>query len=479
MAHLLRITDYNGTVNLNAGNQSLLSYVPRSPSLSTVDFTPEALTDGGERLSITRRNVTESAQVLFGGTAVTDIQAAVGSVEQYLKQAEHYQMYGAGSPVYLEFQPNGAGTVYRSEILSGKVELDDLTLSAGQWNRNKVKGVLAHTRRFYWEDATERTLQLYNSAGTSTTGLTVYNCNDGTPPTGRYNYAEIAGSSVAGDYPAPINLRMWNTLAGYRAINHIWVGHNFLDTPASFQHMYEELTTNANVTGGLASAAYGGGTATRIAAAAGSAIFYNFSAAQLAYIKGAGYFRVLARFGSPPPSDGSTKIRWYVGNGDLSGTPAYYNYQGPQLTLSSDIIQDLGVVPIRPRQIGTAAAGTVALSMSFMSGGSSNLDCDFWQLTPVDSFCRYTVAKVDNPRLANGMGIVDNAIDGWLYSTDQATQGSALADIVRIGQGPLLRPGYTQRLYFLSEDVEVDIPAANIARTMSIVASYRPRKLTI
>ena len=467
MAHLLRITDNNGTVNLNAGNQNLLSYVPKSPNLSLVNYTPESLRDGGETLSVTRRNVTESAQVLFGGTAVTDIQAAVGSVEAYLKQAEHYQMYRAGSPVYMEFQPNGAGTVYRSEILSGKVEVDDLTLSAGQWNRSRVKGLIAYTRRFYWEDATERAIQLYNGGGTASNGVTVYGHDDA----GHDNYVEIAGSSVAGDYPAAMRLEMQETTGGETGSMNVYVGHNAFSNPAAMNHIYE------------AEAASGAGTKFPDTECSNGSVFkstwatsenasryqWTLPAADM-NIYGGQYFGVFARWGTVPVGNVKLQLR-------LSNVYGQALYTGPQVQASGSVLEKLGVISLPPGQYaGTSSHASGVLNLWGQGTAGGTMTLDYLMLMPLDSYKYYNTPDSDSQLLATHDYLVDDALTESLYLEDRSNQYIKIGGWFSQGRSPTLWPGKTQRLYFLWDKA---VGAHDITQTLKVVASYRPRKLTL
>lgn len=466
MAHLLRITDYNGTVEFNAGNNNLLDYVPRSPDLSTIDFMPEALRDGGERLKTTRRNVTESALVILGGTSTDAMRSAVGSVESYLRQAEAYQERRSGSPVYMEFQPGGSGDVYRSEVLSGKVELSDLTLSASQWNKNKARALVAYTRRYYWEGA-EGTIQLYNSAGTSTTGVTVYNCNDGTPPTGQYNYVEIAGTSVAGNYPAPIRLQITNSYNDAEYLGNVWVGHNVFANPATFSHIIEAETASSGGSS-VASVAASGGYYRGFTWATDAetlAFTWPLSAALLSASAGQ-WFNVLAKWWLT--CDTGIKYRLEI----RYGAEVLWSSQSVSLdTLIATTIRSLGSVQLPPWATNNSVA--LSLLMYVKKTGGSTVNLDFLQLTPTDSIRTYIALAYGVPYNSR---LVDDSITDSLY--EDSGDATARAGFYEARGAPImLWPGKLQRLYFLQHGVNNN--SADIDRTASICVYYRPRRLTL
>jgi len=66
-----------------------------------------------------------------------------------------------GDRVFVTFQPNNASAAYRSEILRGRVELQEDTLHENRWDRfKKVFLIIAWTRKFYWEANAETQLPL-------------------------------------------------------------------------------------------------------------------------------------------------------------------------------------------------------------------------------------------------------------------------------------------------------------------------------
>ena len=468
MAHVLRITDYNGTVEFNTGNQSLLSYVPRSPNLSTVDFTPEALRDGGERPSTTRRNVTESAVVLFGGTDTDAMRATMGSVEAYLKQAEHYQDYRAGSPVYVEFQPGGSGDTYRSELLSGKVELDDLTLSAGQWNRTKAKAIVAYTRRHYWEGG-EATLQLYNSGGTSGS-VTVYNCDDGTA--GRDNYVEIAGTSVSGHYPTPLKLQM---TPGGTALSkgRLYAGyHGIRSGLSALTHAYEATaarSNSGNVTAtNVADDTCSGGSAVRLTWGTSIAVALQFIEPTQAEFNNydGDWFNVFARFRTAPSSSLQLQLETY----------GRY-WAGPWVTMVANReVQHVGVFRVPPYP-GTGTAGGVTWYLNGKQAGGGSIEMDYLmfmplirQYEPVSHQGAVIYTMVNNDTLVDDPLRADSPV--YLLSNI----GVAKDGYVGGGQPIHVWPdGRAHRLYFIWD---LGNGSAPVTETLGIQASYRPRRLT-
>lgn len=203
--HTIRLVNGPETINLNgsaAGTTWVLDYVPNTPNVSTIDFVPEALRDGGERISTTRRNVSESMDVSLTASSRDAMIASLNQIEAMFRRAEEYQARRVGSPTYLEMQPDGAASMYRSEILSGKLQPGNDTLGF-EWRNRRVTTTLFMTRRYYWEGP-ERELPLSNPMSTTyaTGGKTIYNFADEGASTTRLfcEGAVIAAAASAGSW---------------------------------------------------------------------------------------------------------------------------------------------------------------------------------------------------------------------------------------------------------------------------------------
>lgn len=140
------------------------------------------------------------------------------------------------------------------------------------------------------------------------------------------------------------------------------------------------------------------------------------------------------------------------------------------MTMSSDWLQDLGVVQLPPGVPSTSADDIgLVLTVSFPS--ASQLDIDFIQLTPAES-TRY-IRQAGYP-IANGDVIVCDGPEKRNYII-QASSGyqwnlfSAQENVVYAW------PNRAQRLIFLHDEDST----MNIARTWSVRAYYRPRRSTL
>lgn len=470
MAHVLNIvTEGGGTITLNSSGKRVMRYVPNSPQVDP--STMAAILSGqvsGEGLT-----VTESARVEFSGTAVTDIITAVNAVEQVLAfSAQRRQQTGAGSRMFVTYLPNGGSTTYRSEILRGRIELDTDAQDYGRWFTNyKVNATLAWTRRFYWEHNTEQTIQVSNSGGTAGTAI-VY-CHDDADA-GHDNFAQIAGTSIAGVIPAPAKIAITHIYSG-TAARRFYIAHKAQGGAAdSWQHIYEaEAATLGGLCAATADVNASGGTVVNVSnvPSGGTAAFtWPITAAQAAFMASQ-QVKVLGRF-STVPNDATIKGRLLLQD---STTTAQIG-QSDWVTLSNaDAVQILGTLMLSPNLQGQTTPGAMKLVWQLKdSAGTGDFGLDFIQLSPIEAGSGFRkLAPVDESLVSVAVStglITDNMIDRAVYI--ESRQNIYLG----FGGPIMLVPGVLQRLYFLADGIDALAP---IARTLVVAIGYRPRVLTL
>lgn len=195
MAHVLNLIYSGGTVVLNSGSYRLMDYTPRT---------------GADRDEF----VTESAEIEIGGTAYPHVQDNIDAIERVFAQVTRWRDSRVGEPVYVSYQPDGYSAPMTSELHSARLELSPEARKRAQWGVRLPRALLIWERRNYWQGAKTQ-LAISNPNGADdTSGLRVYNCNDGaTADTDyfRHNYFTVDGDDIQGDLPAPIKLDLFAT----------------------------------------------------------------------------------------------------------------------------------------------------------------------------------------------------------------------------------------------------------------------------
>jgi hypothetical protein len=465
---ILRLTDGTTTVNLTGGAISLAEpYMPAAPDVSTVEFVAESQEDGGELFEITRRNVTESALVTVTGATVSTVQGLVNGIEELFKQAEEHQRRGVGSRVWVEYRPGSSGDTYRSEILYGKVEPVGETGRAANWADVAIQARVIWRRRFYWEGSLTE-LALTNGGGSGTGGRTIYNHDDG--GTGHDNYVAIDGDDVEGVLPAPIRLELSNTYNVSERDYWLYVNLNAFSYPGSLDHILEAedaaYTLGSTVASGVSSngeyetLSWGTDNETLL-------VRWALSTSLLSACAG-NYFRLLARFtGNPTAGIKITpKITF------PTGTPITVVGESQEATLNTRELQDLGALQIPPWLVGETSLMGLDLCLYGRNEGGGSLNLDFVQLTALDGWRRLVPRGYGAPY---GYRVVDDGLEGNLRID---TGGSSARAGYYIGYGRQIHvwPGRDQRIHVLAANDGGD---SEIARTHSVRAYYRPRKLTV
>jgi hypothetical protein len=453
MAIVFTITHGATTIDLNSAACAVTSdgYAPR-PSES---FLGPTIT-------------TESFDVHLFGTAAA-ISALIQSIEGAFWQAKNYQNTGAGARVYANLQPDNFPTAYRSELLDGRVILEDAALIWME-RSNYARARIAWTRRNWWEGP-EAQLPLSNTNATDDlTGLVVYNANDGAgaPPADRVNYVEIDGADVAGDLPAPVRLELTNTYAG-ESLGWLWIGHGTQSPTNLLTRLEAEAALGKGP--GTAHAASSGGYYVQEALPSGVIYSYTWTltAAQLTAAAGR-WFHALVRCTIGPSVHFRFQLKlqaanqtiWESGWAALDGRYAH-------------AIRDLFTLRLPPWLAGLGGLSALDLVLEVVQSAQPSLDLylDCLYLLPAE---HWQFLGRGGVTISQNRRVVVDGIEERTYCDDGA--GAARIGLPNPAGTPiLLEPGKTQRLYFLMHASAYT--TAEIARTLSVKAFYRPRRLSL
>jgi hypothetical protein len=141
-------------------------------------------------------------------------------------------------------------------------------------------------------------------------------------------------------------------------------------------------------------------------------------------------------------------------------------------------MEDLGVIRLPPWRVDEAG---LTQPMDFYmliyskDGAAKTVDMDALHLYPVDGY--------RDIRLFAGLYVgfterlVDDMIEDELFADTGAGTGRSYT-AVALGNKIMLQPGKDQRLYFVATDDSISIPA-DVARTWTVKAYYRPRRLAL
>lgn len=459
---MMRLERNGVYLDLNSGSAGgtyfLTEYAPAAPE-TTLFESVNALRDGGELPLVLRRNVTETAGLVVKSATPATAQAAVQTLETWLRYAEEYQRSRAGYPVYVELQPGGTTGVYRSELLSGRVLVAGDGL--GPWARGWVELSIVWMRRCYWEgDEAELPLQnIIFPSNYGTGGITIGNTYD----TNYRNCVTIRGPDIGGVIPAPMRVELTNTFASIPYATTIYMGQGALNYNGTMLEA-EALSHGGSGSTASATCSNGGYETLTLSGSSGSVAVWTLSSATLETLAGRSY-RMIARVLAPRPvgAELSLEVRYpdhtYAA---ISQTPA--------VVVADTNLIELGTLQLPPWLDGYSGAKApvdVVLCGSLSGGGTLLLD--YIAMLPTDTLRVFQPAVYG---LVNGQTLVDDGITQQLYVT---SAGSASGLYTGYGDRPVAWPGVGSTLYFLEDDSSI----ATVARSSTVRVYYRPRRWTL
>jgi len=485
MSHALRLVWGALSVDLNSGASSvMLEYVPQSPDISTID-TNSILQDGGERPLITRRNVTETARILITGSSQDDIQDEKQRIQRYFTRAERYQETKAGSPMYVHYTPHGVTTgSFRSEILTGKIDLFDRSLDWRWTNSKKSEMVLSWTRRYFWEGA-EITASIYNRHTTGSI-VRVYNTSTST----RDNFVDIDASVVTGEIPTPATILMQNPGGFTINFTRMFIAHNSISRPSAFDHWIEAEAGSAmsGITASVKS------TTASLASDTGYVFFSTAcnSQTQTAIARWlcsstmmdsgrGGNISAIGIFWERHSASMYGQMKMMFPN--TTGTQ-FLVAEGPEIELFSGsnqeyIAKEFGVFKFPPNLQQLTGHDETVLQL-YIRNGFSSTACTNWDaifLAPVDTGYRIISSQHGQNISASYYLVLDESngncyVSGSSNYLNNITRAQSLT-----GKPIMLQPYEDQRISFLHHyRVNTEYLPNNM---LFITVKFRPRKLTI
>jgi hypothetical protein len=381
-----------------------------------------------------------------------------------LERAFEYAREHADRPdcAWINFAIDQVVDVYRARLLGGLAPLDAKMLR--NWRAERARLHVTIERGGYWEGP-EAAIELSNTSGSGTAGITVTNTLDAT----HENYVEIADDQIAGNLPTPLRLQITNSYNNVITLGPVWVGHNVSSDPENLNPVLEA----EDATGGTptANATCSGGDYNAFTLETdGEVLMYTWTlSAGLLEACGGRYFKTMLRFFSGSVT--SVWFRPYIYYGSV--VPLW---RGPLVRFDSAYaryMRDLAVIQLPPwlDAVEDLDGLTLRLYGKRVTAVDTIINLDYLYLLPVESFRLFEV----NGAIAYQSAIVDDGPKGQVYSQN-AAGAARKANVVAYGSPIMAHPGKVQRLYFLCHSDAAN--TAEIARTLSIKAWYRPRRLS-
>jgi len=435
MSHALSITDGTTTFSLSTTNSYLQQYVPVEPQ-------------PGEQY------VSESVELTFYAASASAMQTAIQGLQRLLDGIRRRQQWGVGPVVYLNFQPDGDATTWRSEMVDARLEYGEDTLSV--YPQAKLPATVLIQRVPYWEGALTQIPLTNASASNNTSGITIYNHDDS--GTNHDCYVHIAAGDVGGSLPAPVKITLTNNTGSTVSYKNIYMACNAFCDPVNFAHVIEgESKASGGSTGSNADSS-NSGYATITINTTGSHQ-WDLPASFLQDTQGHD-FHILARFRSV---NGTVYLRPAIY--EATGNYALWQGDESQAGLLTDTLMDLGTVPLPPGGYATSYAAQ-RLSVAMRSASSVVVETDFLAFFPANTFRKLRLLST----VANNAIMTDDQTEGRAYTT---VSSADTPNIATAGMPLTVWPNMAQRIFVLWGLADLSAP---IASTLSLKVWYRPRR---
>jgi hypothetical protein len=445
-----------------------IKYVPFSPRLNDSDVFIHGQ-DGQDQAAADLQNVWETYEgFLPAATAVETIR----QLTIFFDMARHHSIERVGPPVFLFFKRNAAADEGRSELMGGRVFIDERTIvdNHGDHKNPRVRVRIVWKRKPWW-DLEEVELPLTNRNGTAVTGgLAIGNHHDGTTD----NFVTIADTAVEGGFPAAMRLQFKNTTAGTNRANRLYVGCMNRSNVFDFAHI---IQGQSSALGSSVSDAGASGGAYRTQSWSGTSetILFRWEIPQATLNVASGrYYRILLwLFSALAGSVTDLEVQWRL---RLGAASILSQTEWEPLPTGRKLVESASI-QLPPRPLGDGLEGMnyypldLLLVARRLGGASTTLDVDFLQITPLDGYRSYRSLGF---QIDTDVVLVDDGVANHLYTIDWSTSG-AVSNYVANGPHIRLYPNHTNRLYFLVSGTTGD----SISRTAEVQIYYRPRVLSL
>lgn len=449
---VLRVGDTSAQdVSLTASGVAVLEYPMSTP---TIDQQALLNLGDGNGLSVPSwSNVTESIDIHISAATALLVADKVKAIERLLDLARQGTTGWLDDRLYLLAQFDQDTELWRSQILAARLQLHAPT---DQIWKKYVVGTLLITRRYYWETAAIKSVEMSSGpTPTPTTGyVTVYNADD-THATNR-NWFQIDAAQVEGSIPAPAKIYIKNNSGAARAVGTVYLGNYVWANPTTIDPIFRaEDAAGSDTTPDT--------TETNV-------YYWSIADGNMTDAFKGQFGRMVVVFTDRPAV--TTLLR------------AALQYRGPTPVLdlalgeqvlgaANDFVVDLGGIPIPPGGFWADIGATLYLVFKAKTAtGTDSVALDWMQMFPSGAG-RYRVIKgITNLSMANGEQIIDDGPEDAVYGLS----GSDNLPLFRPLFSPIcLWPGKTQRLRMIISGGS----SFEAGQIWQIKAEMRYRRLTL
>lgn len=376
-----------------------------------------------------QESMSDSGELIVTGTSAAIVDAT-REISRLFALARKRQETGSGDRVYVQYRAYTGATLYRSEVLSGRLEYSQVP-GARQVTAGTVKVLIDFERRPYWEENALQTVVDGQSMSNGATGIS------------------IAGSAVGGTLSTPAVIEITTNVNVWW--DRFWIWNNI------WNHNGTQLATLPGAT-----ISWDNPTDTIVHS-------WTVAGTELDKMKG-DRFRLLALFdrgGLPMPSNvlWSAGLRYSVT--EVSRTGVSWTGAG-----NTKDVFDLGALAMPPGG-HYAPNSDLTLSLWMTAAGAGSVDLNRLAFV-VGEPGQFRKLEQIGYQALSGDKMVDDSIEGLAYLE---RSGRRLSLISTVGQALYLWPD--QQQYFHCVYDEVTQPGYTPSRSFTVTIRCRPRVAVI
>jgi hypothetical protein len=405
------------------------------------------------------QTVVESFGVFVSRSSVAQVRDFLHEIERMFWKAGENQNRLTDERVYIEINFENAADWWRSEVLSGRVNIPSVEL----WPQGRQQIDIIVERRNYWEGAeVELPLRRVGDGSAVTGGRNWTGFNEG-------NALQIPASAVTGSMPAPFRLTLQNNNGTNISTRQFFLSHNVFVAPTSTLAagsanplVLEGETALSGGTNFNSSGMRGGQYRSVSFTGSSYTVFWSVPASTLALTRGRWLYGVL-RGGFPGVRPALARLRVGFPNTMVLTTL----YAGSWHRIGGTNMNAVGAVPLPPgSETGNHTAVSLAVDFLYSTSGNYIIEVDALYLLPMDGFLDFEQLGY---QLETNEEIVINGLDKRIYA--QSTAGT-ISVFAQRSDFPQLVPNRTQNLVLLMAEANL----MTLSRTFFAKAYYRPRR---
>lgn len=404
-------------IDFTGGAYNIMSFNPGTPEHRD-ERVASVFHHGEEVLYVRHKNVIATLRLMVLRSTASLVDQAVWDISKIL--ADIIALRGtAGEPIYLRFQSQGGYGVYDSELLSARVIQSDDRATENYERASKsgttdsfFRNITIVFERFpWWQDIADTEISLSNGHGSGVGGIEVRNSNDA----GNDNYAQIAGTSIAGTERTPLKIQVVRDVADSNRLRKVHISRNGRFGPLTTLSVFEieDATAHYGSYSNVADTKYSAGNATRWNPMSTTydftMLYSSWGGTFLKQLRGRWFHILLTTDGLSANDVARVRFVLILGFDEITTTEWY--------DIDKDGVHDIGAIKIPPSYLGDIDHMSLVWELHGYDPNNSSTDIiiDSVHIMPSEPEDGYMIGEAWGPYLYNASGYMFDGLRKITY----------------------------------------------------------------